>query len=43
MRIELLREGKQQEKLGQEVDYDENDFKDEYLKKMFQHKKPLNL
>lgn len=35
MRIELLREGKKQKSQESEDDYDANDFKDEYLKKMF--------
>ena len=35
MRIELLREGKKQEKLGVEQHYSVNDFNDEYLKKAF--------
>lgn len=34
-RLELLREGKKLEKLGQEEDFSESDFKDEFMKKFF--------
>ncbi|KWW38342.1 MAG: hypothetical protein F083_2255 [bacterium F083] len=34
-RLELLKEGKKLEKLGLEEDYNESDFKDEFMKKFF--------